>query len=158
MNKLFGTPMRSAETAKSTKNITTEYWAYVEWFSQFRPNPEPDSQLYRVSRLRQSNGQPVASIIPVSDLIQSIHLFPLFGSTIPCEWSSGTSLSNASTFLVNSFTDVGTYLLFNPLLSLSLTYILLILFYDLEKFFHINYKDLSLVRLGYIQLCLIRLD
>ena len=119
MNKLFGTPMRTAETAKSTgsKNIiTTEYWAYVEWFSQFRPNPEADSQLYRVSRLRQSNGQPVASIIPISDLTQSIHLFPLFASTIPREWTSSTSLSNASTFLVNSFTDIPTYLLFNPLL------------------------------------------
>ena len=116
MNKLFGTPMSSATKSTGSKNITTKYWAYVEWFSQFRPNLEADSQLYRVSQLRQSTGQPVASIIPVSDLRQSIHLFPLFGSTIPREWTSGTSLSNASTFLVNSFTDVPTYLLFNPLL------------------------------------------
>lgn len=60
------------------------------------------------------DGTRSASIIPVSNITQSIHLIPLVGNTIPCEWSTGAIvLEECHTFLVNSFINLPTYLLFN---------------------------------------------
>jgi len=68
--------------------------------------------LYKVSRMLRHNAR-VASIIPVTSIRQSIHLSPLPGRTIPRDWNSNTILNNCNTFLVNSFTDSHTYLLFH---------------------------------------------
>ncbi len=89
-----------------------EHLAYVEWFTPFQRNPESKTGLYKVSRMLRHNAR-VASIIPVTSIRQSIHLSPLPGRTIPRDWNSNTILNNCNTFLVNSFTDSHTYLLFH---------------------------------------------
>ena len=89
-----------------------ELLAYVEWFSPFRAVPEANCGLYKVTRSMLGNNH-LVSIVPIRNIVQSIHLIPLVGETIPREWSSSTILDNCSSFLLNSFSDVRTYCLFN---------------------------------------------
>ncbi|KII85168.1 hypothetical protein PLICRDRAFT_116589 [Plicaturopsis crispa FD-325 SS-3] len=83
--------------------------AYVEWFTPFRARPEPNHLLYRVSRSLDSEGSRIASIIPVSSIRRSAHLFPKFGPVVPREWTSYTVLDKCPTFFVNCFPDRHTY-------------------------------------------------
>ena len=95
-------------------NQPPKHLAYVEWFTPFQSQPERNSQLYKVSRALRPDGQTrVASIIPVGNITQSIHLFPLVGNAIQREWTSATVLEECHSFFVNIFTDPRTYLLFS---------------------------------------------
>ncbi|KAH9015334.1 hypothetical protein EDB85DRAFT_1875899 [Lactarius pseudohatsudake] len=85
--------------------------AYVEWFSPIPARPDANQLMYRVSRLMH-NGHRRASIIPVSSIISSIHLFPRFGHRIPPEWNTYSVLELCHTFYVNPFSDRDTYLRF----------------------------------------------
>ncbi|KAH8991902.1 hypothetical protein EDB86DRAFT_3065110 [Lactarius hatsudake] len=85
--------------------------AYVEWFSPIPARPDANQLMYRVSRLMH-NGHRRASIIPVSSVISSIHLFPHFGHRIPLEWNTYSVLELCHTFYVNPFSDRDTYLRF----------------------------------------------
>ncbi|KAH8986015.1 hypothetical protein EDB92DRAFT_1802201 [Lactarius akahatsu] len=85
--------------------------AYVEWFSPIPARPNANQLMYRVSRLMH-NGHRRASIIPVSSIISSIHLFPRFGHRIPPEWNTYSVLKLCHTFYVNPFSDRDTYLRF----------------------------------------------
>ncbi|KIL54452.1 hypothetical protein M378DRAFT_29088, partial [Amanita muscaria Koide BX008] len=76
--------------------------AYVEWFTPFRASPESASKLFKIERSRQGNAR-IASIIPVTDIVQSIHLLPLPGHTMPREWNSSNMLETCRSFLVNVF-------------------------------------------------------
>ncbi|KAH9169516.1 hypothetical protein EDB89DRAFT_1463940 [Lactarius sanguifluus] len=67
--------------------------------------------MYRVSRLMH-NGHRRASIIPVSSIISSIHLFPHFDHRIPQEWNTFSVLELCHTFYINPFSDRDTYLRF----------------------------------------------
>ena len=96
----------------SDRNHTPHHLAYVEWFTPFQTTPKPNTGLYKVSRSFQQNAR-VASIVPVKDIVQSIHLSPLPGRSMPPEWNSHSVLEECNTFLVNSFTDYHTYLLFH---------------------------------------------
>ena len=93
-------------------NNPPHHLAYVEWFTPFQTTPEPKTGLYKVSRSFQQNAH-IASIVPVKDIVQSIHLSPLPGRSMPPEWNSHSVLEECNTFLVNPFTDYHTYLLFH---------------------------------------------
>ncbi|KAM6492691.1 hypothetical protein JOM56_012415 [Amanita muscaria] len=88
------------------------YFAYVEWFTPFRQDPEQNTRMFKVSRSFIGTSR-LSEIIPVSYIAQSVHLCPIYpGPAIPREWSSSTVLENCNTFFVNPFTDRRTYLLF----------------------------------------------
>ncbi|KAF8715292.1 hypothetical protein AX14_012641 [Amanita brunnescens Koide BX004] len=95
-----------------TNNEPPEHLAYIEWFTPFQPRPEPNSRLYKVSRAHRGDAR-MASIIPVGNITQSIHLIPLVGSTMPRNLNSLTVLDHCQSFLVNSFMNTDTYLMFN---------------------------------------------
>ncbi|PPR02155.1 hypothetical protein CVT26_012116 [Gymnopilus dilepis] len=79
--------------------------AYVEWFTPFSKAPiDRNSMLFKVSRLKL-RGERRASIIPVSLIRSSIHLFPKFGPQVPTSWTSSNVLETASSFYVNAFSD-----------------------------------------------------
>ncbi|KAG1719600.1 hypothetical protein EDB19DRAFT_1970800 [Suillus lakei] len=82
--------------------------AYVEWFTPFQ-QPESHHGLYKISRLMR-HGERLASIIDVSDIHRSVHLFPNFGAVVPREWTSSTVLELCPSFFVNSFSDRHAYL------------------------------------------------
>jgi hypothetical protein len=79
----------------------------------FQANPEPKTGLYKVSRTIQDNAR-IASIVPVTNIAQSIHLAPLPGINIPLEWTSTSVIEQCQNFLVNSFMNKQpTYSLFH---------------------------------------------
>lgn len=79
--------------------------AYVEWFTPFsRAQVDRNTKLFKISRL-VTDGERRASIIPVSIIRSSVHLFPKFGPQAPVSWTSGNVLEHASLFYVNPFSD-----------------------------------------------------
>lgn len=92
-----------------------QHLAYVEWFTPFKANPEPNSKLYKVARSLQGQYR-VASIVPVTNVVQSVHMSPLPGAAIPRDWNSHNILDKCRSFLVNSFCDYGhSYQVFHEL-------------------------------------------
>jgi hypothetical protein len=81
-----------------------KHLAYVEWFTPFSSQPHQNHRMYSVSRILQ-DGVRLASIIPVSHISGSVHLFPQFGSMAPREWTSSNVLDVCSKFFVNPFSD-----------------------------------------------------
>ncbi|KAI0055803.1 hypothetical protein BV25DRAFT_1815128 [Artomyces pyxidatus] len=85
--------------------------AYVEWFSKFKPGPEPNHLMYRITQaFDRETGLRQASIIPVNRLVRSVHLIPRFGPHAPRDWTSANVLELCLAFYVNSFTDRHTYI------------------------------------------------
>ncbi|KAJ7904837.1 hypothetical protein B0H13DRAFT_1560782, partial [Mycena leptocephala] len=74
---VFTIPDRLAERIFPPNIVPPKYLAYVEWFSAFKPQPE-QHLMYNVTRCVR-NGDRFASIIPVTNIRPSIHLFPKFG-------------------------------------------------------------------------------
>ena len=92
---------------------------YVEWFSPIPATPNPNSLLYRVSRLT-CNGQHRASIIPIDSLLCSAHLFHQFGPSTPQEWNTFSVIESCTTFYLNLFSDRHNYLIFVYQISYNL--------------------------------------
>ena len=85
----------------------SERLAYVEWFSKFT-SPESDHGMHKLKR-GVEGGERVASIVPVSSIRRSAHLFPKFGRAIPEDWTSDNVLEKCSTFYLNPFADRNMY-------------------------------------------------
>jgi hypothetical protein len=82
-----------------------KHFAYVEWFTTFsRAQKDQNSKLFKVSRL-MAHGEHHVSIIPISLILSSIHLYPKFGPQAPVSWSSSNVLESAASFYVNPFSD-----------------------------------------------------
>ncbi|KAJ7429776.1 hypothetical protein B0H11DRAFT_1766431, partial [Mycena galericulata] len=105
---VFTLPERLAKTILPLTTIPPKYLAYVEWFSAFKPQPEPHHLMYKVSRVIK-NGDRLASIIPVDNIRRSIHLLPKFGPIAPPEWRSYNVLDSCPVFFANPFTDRHIY-------------------------------------------------
>lgn len=82
--------------------------AYVEWFSRFTSMPEDNCKMYRVKRVLKDGGR-LASVVPVSFIQRSVHLFPRWGGPVPADWTSSNVLDESPSFLVNCFKDPHTY-------------------------------------------------
>ena len=89
-----------------------KHLAYVEWFTLFWAMPDANYSLNKILRSMMGNSR-MSSIVPIHNIVQSIHLIPLVGKNILREWHSSTILNNCSSFLLNSFSDIHTYCLFN---------------------------------------------
>ena len=85
----------------------SERLAYVEWFSKFT-SPESDHGMHKLKRSVESVER-VASIVPISTVRRSVHLFPKFGRVVPEDWTSDNVLEKCSTFYLNPFTDRNMY-------------------------------------------------
>ena len=57
------------------------------------------------------DGERLATVVPVSAIRRSVHLFPVFpvDGTIPDHWTSSNVLEECPAFFVNPFTDRHTY-------------------------------------------------
>jgi hypothetical protein len=86
-----------------------DHLVYVEWYTPFRDAPEPNSLLYKVSPMKDRDRNPICSIVPLSDIVRSVHLFPRFGPVAPAAWTSSNVLDECDSFLVNTFTDRHLY-------------------------------------------------
>ena len=77
--------------------------AYVIWFKPFRA-PAADIGMFTTSNSTR-NHRCRASVIPLTDIICSCHLMPVFGSANVTDlgWTSTTSLQEASSFYLNPY-------------------------------------------------------
>ncbi|KAG2136520.1 uncharacterized protein EDB93DRAFT_1303272 [Suillus bovinus] len=108
---IFSLPPKSLQLLfPPTVNIPP-HLAYIEWFTPFPSAPDRNNGLYKLSRLMRG-GDRVASIVPVGDIVRSIHLIPKFGDSAPREWTSETVLEDCNTFWVNSYIDRHTFSIF----------------------------------------------
>ncbi|KIL66843.1 hypothetical protein M378DRAFT_63476, partial [Amanita muscaria Koide BX008] len=99
---VFSLPPKVIRQLFPSHITVAKHLAYVEWFTPFRAQPEQHHHLYKVSRTLL-NGQRCASIIPVTKVECSVHLFPLFGAAAPRHWKSDTVIEDTNTFLVNAY-------------------------------------------------------
>ncbi|KAK7685479.1 hypothetical protein QCA50_011343 [Cerrena zonata] len=77
---IFSFTTKAARSVFSSYAPPPKYLAYIEWFTKFANEPEPDNLLYQV-RKSYYEGNRVASIIPLANIHRSIHLFPKFDTT-----------------------------------------------------------------------------
>lgn len=91
--------------------IPEEHHAYVEWFSKISGAPDRNHKMFKTMRLFR-DGRRAASIIPISRIRRSVHLFPKFGQTAPRHWTSATVLEKCDTFYINPLSDRHSYVTF----------------------------------------------
>ena len=96
---------KSIANATFTRDVAIpKYLAYVEWFSSFKQLPQENHLLYEIHKVTFQN-KPVASIIPLYNIVRSVHLFPKFPTPLPEHWTSSNVLNECDTFYVNCFSD-----------------------------------------------------
>lgn len=98
------------------ENAIPGHLAYVEWFSSPFTTRDSNHGMYRVSRLMRTDRWGrwrQASVIPVEEIVSSIHLFPRIGHNDLQGLNSFTVLEKCNSFYVNPFSDVDTYLRFS---------------------------------------------
>ena len=88
--------------------VPSERLTYVKWFSKFT-HPESDHGMHKLTHSMVQGGDRLASIIPISSIWHSVHLFPKFGQTVPKDWTSDNVLEKCSTFYLNPFADRNMY-------------------------------------------------
>jgi hypothetical protein len=92
------------------RRVPPTYLAYVEWYTPFTNAPIGRHHgLYKISR-HMAGGKVRASIIPITQIEQSVHLFPHFGSSTPVDWKSSNVLDLSQSFFVNPFSNRSQYL------------------------------------------------
>ena len=84
-------------------------WLPILLFTKFAQHPEPHHKLYRIKRDSAADGGPLVSIVPVSLIQRSVHLYPKWGYSVPPEWTSDNVLDLAPSFLVNQFNNDPMY-------------------------------------------------
>ncbi|KAJ6616602.1 hypothetical protein B0H10DRAFT_1799063 [Mycena sp. CBHHK59/15] len=107
---VFSLPERSLSKLFRPNVHVPKYLAYVEWFTAFKSQPEPNHLMYQISRQKNRQGERLASIIPIDNIRRSVHLFPKFGRVAPREWTSSNVLDKCPTFFVSCFTDRHSYI------------------------------------------------
>jgi hypothetical protein len=85
-----------------------EHLAYVEWFTKFL-EPDPNHGMLKINRVFANGTDRIVSIVPVSSITRSVHLFPKFGPNVPEHWTSANVLEKCATFFLNPFTDRHMY-------------------------------------------------
>ncbi|KAG2131135.1 hypothetical protein BD769DRAFT_1355430 [Suillus cothurnatus] len=81
-----------------------KHLAYIEWFKLFPSTPDSRHGMYKITCSVRS-GERLASIIPVSNIVRSIHLIPKFGPVAPRHWTSNNVLEECDAFFVNCYID-----------------------------------------------------
>ncbi|KAJ7117694.1 hypothetical protein C8R44DRAFT_832357 [Mycena epipterygia] len=107
---IFSIPEKYSRKVFNAGIIVPKYLVYVEWFTAFKQQPEPNHLMYKISRVQDRNGDRMASIIPIDNIRRSVHLFPRFGRVALREWSSSNVLEKCPTFFVSCFTDRHSYI------------------------------------------------
>lgn len=88
--------------------------AYVEWFTKAPKEPHQALQMFPVQRVRDTNGEPVGSVIELSTIVQPCYLVPRFDSEARklgggININGNNCLELIDKFWINSFQDQFTY-------------------------------------------------
>ncbi|KAF8904906.1 hypothetical protein CPB85DRAFT_1416217 [Mucidula mucida] len=110
---VFSIPPRGLETLFPINMQPPAHLAYVEWFSTFAARPEAASGMYRLKRQLAGDGSPLVSVLPVSVIQSSVHLFPKWGRTVPVDWTNENVLDRSSTFSLSNYKDQSTFFMYH---------------------------------------------
>lgn len=105
---IFSIPWRCRHMIFGAHVEVPNHLAYVEWYTAFPSQPDPNNLMYKVSPRTDRDGNKICSIIPVSN-IRRRHLFPKWGGAVRKEWTSSNVLDTCNVFFVNNFTDKHMY-------------------------------------------------
>ena len=110
VHTIFSIPDRFHSQVISNPQATTlsPHLAYIEWFAPFRQNPEPHHNLFSVKRPPLLQRQ--YSIVPVNQIVRSVHLIPRFGPQVDRSWTSSNVLDECDSFFLNQFSDRNAYI------------------------------------------------
>jgi len=108
---IFTLPSKSIPLLSPPTARIHDYLAYIEWFTPFPPTPEQSHGLYKLSKALQG-GHRVASVVPLANVMRSVHLIPNFGAIAPREWTSDGVLDDCNTFWLNLYLDRYTFAIF----------------------------------------------
>ncbi|KAH9913802.1 uncharacterized protein BXZ73DRAFT_55309 [Epithele typhae] len=75
--------------------------AYVEWFTPFR-EPDPITGMFRVS-VSTHHRRHRSSIIPITSIVRSCHLIPVWGRSVDPTWTTDNVLDKCQKFYVNPY-------------------------------------------------------
>ncbi|KAJ7803565.1 hypothetical protein B0H14DRAFT_3091956 [Mycena olivaceomarginata] len=106
---VFSIPEKRVKQIFAAGFIVPKYLVYIEWFTAFKSQPEPNHLMYKISRSENRDGERLSSIIPIDNIRRSVHLFPKFGRVAPRHWTSSNVLEKCSTFFVSCFTYRHSY-------------------------------------------------
>lgn len=87
--------------------------AYVEWFTPFRQR-DPETGMFKVSHSTR-NFRRHASIIPITQILRSCHLLPVWGKRADPTWTSSNVLDKCTRFFVNPYLRHHDFVLFKYL-------------------------------------------
>ncbi|KAJ3859983.1 hypothetical protein EV359DRAFT_75404 [Lentinula novae-zelandiae] len=91
--------------------------AYVQWFKPFQKDPVKDLNLFKLSYSFQQH-YPHCSIIPVTQIIQTCHLYPAYGRSVDATWTSDNILDKCSSFYLNVYLRHRDFLQFRHRISM----------------------------------------
>ncbi|KAJ3738205.1 hypothetical protein EV360DRAFT_58335, partial [Lentinula raphanica] len=101
---VFSIPEDKLDTLFPPNCPPPRHLAYVEWYTKFSTVPEQHSGLYRIKK-QITAGTVATSIIPLENILRSVHLLPKWGGAVPAHWSNENVLDQAPSFLLNIFAD-----------------------------------------------------
>ena len=90
--------------------------AYVNWYKPLK-KPAPNIRMHEISLSTRTHRQN-SSIIPVTDILRSCHLIPVFGKAIDPTWTSESVLDQCKTFYLNPYLRHHDFYLFRYLVDL----------------------------------------
>jgi hypothetical protein len=83
--------------------------AYVEWFTPLG-RVDPATRMHTVKRSTRNNRRR-AAVIGIDQIVRDAHLIGKSGSKILPGWGPDNILDKATTFLVNRYIDVNSFML-----------------------------------------------
>ncbi|THU96048.1 hypothetical protein K435DRAFT_665236 [Dendrothele bispora CBS 962.96] len=106
---IFSIPDKTTDRLFPSNVSPPAHLAYIEWFTKFTHLPDSSSGMYRLKRQLNRDGTPSSSVIPVSMIKCSVHLFPRWGGPVPPDWTCENVLDMCPNFFLNPFQDLHTY-------------------------------------------------
>ncbi|KAJ7318309.1 hypothetical protein DFH08DRAFT_1036468 [Mycena albidolilacea] len=90
--------------------------AYVDWYKPLK-TPVPNIRMHKVS-LSSRNHRQHSSIIPITEILRSCHLIPVFGKSVSPLWTSDRVLDQCKYFYLNPYLRHHDFYLFRYLVDL----------------------------------------
>jgi hypothetical protein len=106
---VFSLPDTAIEEMFDQPATVPKHLVYIEWFTPFQRRPESANGLYKISKSFLPDGTITASVLPLSYIFRSVHLFPKFCPVAATSWTSSNILNKCSVFYLNPFTDRHLY-------------------------------------------------
>ncbi|KAH9939740.1 uncharacterized protein BXZ73DRAFT_43384 [Epithele typhae] len=96
------------ERLRPSRRESDTHLAYIEWFTPFTAQADPTNGLYRIARAYENRVRK-AAIVPVSWVVRSCHLIPVWGPRADRRWTSDTVLEFCDDWYLNMFSDHAMY-------------------------------------------------